>query len=67
VTQGAALTVVGASDNLQRLALQDAGVQTLLMPDPAGKVDLAAVVRALGKQQCNEVHVEAGAALSVRW
>lgn len=64
VTQGAALTVIGASDNAQRLALQDAGVQTLLMPDPEGKVDLAAVVRALGKQQCNEVHVEAGAALS---
>lgn len=64
VTQGAALTIVGASDNPQRLALQNAGVQTLLMPGAAGKVDLQAVIQALGNQQCNEVHVEAGAALS---
>lgn len=45
-------------------ALQDVGVQLMHMPNAQGQVDLASLMLALGAEQVNEVHVEAGANLS---
>ena len=39
-------------------------VDTLALPDAAGRVDLAAMLRALAVRGINEVHVEAGAKLN---
>lgn len=44
--------------------LQALGVQTLALPNTAGQVDLATLLRRLAEQQMNEVMVEAGAALN---
>jgi len=41
-----------------------AGTETLALPDATGRVDLAALMRALGERQVNELHVEAGAKLN---
>jgi len=40
------------------------GVETLRIPDPDGRVDLAALMRELARRGINEVHVEAGAKLN---
>lgn len=46
-------------------ALRAAGAQTELLPsDPHGRIDLPALLGWLAGRQANEVHVEAGAALS---
>ena len=53
--------VFGALDNAtRRAALQARGAEVLLLPDPAGKVDLVAAMRVLAARGVNEVHVEAG-------
>jgi diaminohydroxyphosphoribosylaminopyrimidine deaminase/5-amino-6-(5-phosphoribosylamino)uracil reductase len=39
-------------------------VEVLVLPDPDGRVDLHAKMRALARRGCNEVHVEAGARLN---
>jgi len=41
-------------------ALVAAGASVLLLPGAGGKVDLAALMQELGRQEINEVHVEAG-------
>lgn len=41
-----------------------ARVQTLALPDRDGRIDLAAMLAALGERQINELHVEAGAKLN---
>jgi len=41
-----------------------AGTETLVLPDATGRVDLAALMRALGEREVNELHVEAGAKLN---
>ncbi len=45
-------------------ALQARGAELLCMPGEAGRVDLAALMRELGRRGVNELHVEAGARLS---
>lgn len=40
------------------------GVEVLALPDPDGRVDLAALMHALGRRGINELHVEAGAKLN---
>ncbi len=40
------------------------GVEVLALPDAAGRVDLAAMMRALGARGINELHVEAGGKLN---
>ncbi|ALM87125.1 diaminohydroxyphosphoribosylaminopyrimidine deaminase [Bordetella sp. N] len=50
------------SEKAERLARRNARV--IRMPAVAGRVDLPAVMRWMGEQQVNEVHVEAGAGLS---
>ena len=40
--------------------LQDAGNEVILLPDTHGKVDLAELMRELGRREINELHIEAG-------
>ncbi len=44
----------------RRQALEAKGAQVICLPNPSGKVDLAAMLKDLGQKQINEVHVEAG-------
>ncbi|MCC6379309.1 MAG: bifunctional diaminohydroxyphosphoribosylaminopyrimidine deaminase/5-amino-6-(5-phosphoribosylamino)uracil reductase RibD [Burkholderiales bacterium] len=57
---GNALVVTAGGTN----AAWPAGVETLALPDRDGRVDLAALMRALAKRGVNELHVEAGARLN---
>ena len=54
------LICAAASDAARADALRAAGAEVLLLPNAAGKVDLAALLLALGQRGINEVHVEAG-------
>jgi diaminohydroxyphosphoribosylaminopyrimidine deaminase / 5-amino-6-(5-phosphoribosylamino)uracil reductase len=47
-------------DPVKRRELEARGAQVVLLPDASGKVDLAAMMRELGKRGINEVLVEAG-------
>ncbi|MGI9152005.1 MAG: bifunctional diaminohydroxyphosphoribosylaminopyrimidine deaminase/5-amino-6-(5-phosphoribosylamino)uracil reductase RibD [Limnohabitans sp.] len=44
----------------RRAALEALGARVICLPNPNGKVDLAAMLQDLGAQHINEVHVEAG-------
>jgi diaminohydroxyphosphoribosylaminopyrimidine deaminase/5-amino-6-(5-phosphoribosylamino)uracil reductase len=44
----------------RRAALEAKGAQVICLPNPKGKVDLAAMLQDLGAKHINEVHVEAG-------
>ncbi len=50
--------------NGERNAAWPAELEVLALPDANGRVDLAALMRALGTRGINELHVEAGAKLS---
>jgi len=57
--------VVGARNQPDRMAaLRDAGAQVLLLPGPAGRVDLPGLIDRLSVEGVNELHVEAGATLN---
>jgi diaminohydroxyphosphoribosylaminopyrimidine deaminase / 5-amino-6-(5-phosphoribosylamino)uracil reductase len=57
--------IATASTDPQRIArLQDAGAEVVCLPDAAGKVDLPALMRELGRRGYNEVHAEAGFGLN---
>lgn len=57
--------IVGAVSNPEKQALlRDAGHDIILLPNAAGKVDLAALMLELGRREINEVHVEAGVKLN---
>lgn len=47
-------------DPVRAAELAAAGAEVVVLPDAAGKVDLAALMQELGRRNCNEVHVEAG-------
>ncbi len=65
VREGKRLLVVGAIDDRDRqAALVDAGCETLVLPNDAGKVDLVALIEALGRREVNELHIEAGGKLN---
>lgn len=57
---GGALVVAAHEQAEQRRRLADLGVEVLILPDRAGKVDLAALIAELGRREINEVHIEAG-------
>lgn len=58
---GGGVLVAGAIDDPTRVArLRDGGADVLLLPNAAGKVDLPALLRELGRRGINEVHAEAG-------
>ncbi len=57
---GGSWVVTTTSDVAREAALVAAGAEILHLPDKAGKVDLLALMLALGQRQINELHVEAG-------
>ncbi|MDD2929241.1 MAG: bifunctional diaminohydroxyphosphoribosylaminopyrimidine deaminase/5-amino-6-(5-phosphoribosylamino)uracil reductase RibD [Sideroxydans sp.] len=61
---GRVLICTASQDMGTRAALERQGAEVLLLPDAAGRVDLAAVMRALAQRGLNEVMVEAGRTLN---
>lgn len=59
-----ALIACASSQSPARDALIAAGAEIIELPDPHGRVDLVALMIELARRGINEVHVEAGAALS---
>ncbi len=51
-------------DAEKEAALREAGAEIIHLPNAAGKVDLPALMRELGRRQINELHVEAGGKLN---
>ena len=65
VLEGAPCWIVAARpDAAKAAALRAAGHEVLELPNGAGKVDLPALMRELGRREINEVHVEAGSKLN---
>jgi diaminohydroxyphosphoribosylaminopyrimidine deaminase/5-amino-6-(5-phosphoribosylamino)uracil reductase len=57
----APLLVVCASDDVPNArVLRDAGAELLVLPNDGGKVDLPALLQALGARGINELHAESG-------
>lgn len=61
---GPVLMVAARNDPERRAALEAVGVEVMLLAGDDGRVDLRALLQELGRRQCNEVMVEAGATLS---
>lgn len=61
ILQDAPALIATASEDAARIAaLQAAGHEVIVLPNPAGKVDLPALLLALGQRGINEIHAEAG-------
>ena len=62
---GRALYIYAAAqDDAKKAALEARGATVVHLPDENGKVDLAAMMRDLGRREINELHVEAGSKLN---
>jgi diaminohydroxyphosphoribosylaminopyrimidine deaminase/5-amino-6-(5-phosphoribosylamino)uracil reductase len=61
---GGTWIVAARSDPDKEVRLRERGAEVLLLPNPAGKVDLPALMQELGRRQINELHVEAGSKLN---
>ncbi|NMG29768.1 bifunctional diaminohydroxyphosphoribosylaminopyrimidine deaminase/5-amino-6-(5-phosphoribosylamino)uracil reductase RibD [Aromatoleum evansii] len=57
---GQSLVAAAFADERKIAALAERGVEVVVLPDAAGKVDLPALMLELGRRGCNEVHAEAG-------
>ena len=57
------LATLEGADASRRAALEDAGAEVLVIPGIDGRVDLAALLTALGRRQVTSVLAEGGAAL----
>lgn len=57
---GHCLVATAVDDPQRRAALEARGVELVVLPDRAGKVDLVALLGELARRGCNEVHAEAG-------
>lgn len=65
ILQGEPCWIVAAVPDADKEAqLRAAGHELILLPNAAGKVDLAALMLELGRREINELHVEAGAKLN---
>ena len=65
ILQGEPCWIVAAVPNPEKeAALRAAGHELIHLPNSAGKVDLPALMRELGRREINEVHVEAGSKLN---
>jgi diaminohydroxyphosphoribosylaminopyrimidine deaminase/5-amino-6-(5-phosphoribosylamino)uracil reductase len=61
VLEGGNVLVFCAHDDRERSArLRGAGAEVVVLPDAAGKVDLAAMMGELARRELNEIHVESG-------
>lgn len=58
--EGEVWIYTASTDEAKTKALQARGGSVTCLPGAGGKVDLAAVMRDLGRRQVNELHVEAG-------
>lgn len=54
------LVYAAIADPARQAVLEAAGATVVVLPNPQGKVDLAAMLRDLAGREVNEVHVEAG-------
>ena len=55
------LIIYAATQNdAKQQALEEQGATVVVLPGPGGQVDLAAMLRDLGRREINELHVEAG-------
>ncbi len=61
---GETLILTGVHDSDRGARLRDEGVSIITLPVEDGRLDLAAVMRHLGRMEINELHIEAGARLS---
>jgi diaminohydroxyphosphoribosylaminopyrimidine deaminase/5-amino-6-(5-phosphoribosylamino)uracil reductase len=61
---GNALVVTAVQDKAKAAALAARGAEVVVIPNAAGKVDLALLMGELGRRGLNEVHVEAGVKLN---
>ncbi|MGZ8320885.1 MAG: bifunctional diaminohydroxyphosphoribosylaminopyrimidine deaminase/5-amino-6-(5-phosphoribosylamino)uracil reductase RibD [Telluria sp.] len=65
VLSGGGTWMVAAVANPEKeAALRAAGHEVIMLPNAAGKVDLAALMQELGRREINELHVEAGSKLN---
>jgi len=65
ILEGGHLLVAAASaDHAKVAALQAKGAEVVVLPNAAGKVELADLMRELARRELNEVHVEAGVKLN---
>ena len=60
----ACLIYAAVQNDAKQAALEERGATVVMLPDPNGKVDLAAMMRDLGRREINELHVEAGSKLN---
>ncbi len=58
------LVYAAVDDPAKRAALEGTGATVVVLPNPAGKVDLASMLHDLAVREVNEVHVESGAKLN---
>lgn len=65
ILAGGGTWVFTASEDRARIAaLEERGAEIIVLPNAAGKVDLARMIAELGKRNLNEVHIEAGSKLN---
>ncbi|WP_028994912.1 bifunctional diaminohydroxyphosphoribosylaminopyrimidine deaminase/5-amino-6-(5-phosphoribosylamino)uracil reductase RibD [Azonexus hydrophilus] len=65
ILTGGGTLIFAAEDDAERAArLRDSGAEIVFLPNPRGKVDLAALLQELGRRGINEVHAEAGSKLN---
>ena len=57
---GGVLIACAVDDKTKIGQLRDQGAEVIVMPNAAGKVELPALLRELGRREINELHVEAG-------
>ncbi len=57
---GKCLVAAAVADEGRIAALAERGIEVVVLPDGAGKVDLTALMLELGRRGFNEVHAEAG-------
>ena len=58
------LIYAAVQNDAKKAALEARGATVVMLPDANGKVDLAAMMRDLGRREINELHVEAGSKLN---
>jgi diaminohydroxyphosphoribosylaminopyrimidine deaminase/5-amino-6-(5-phosphoribosylamino)uracil reductase len=61
ILEGGGVLVAAAQEDKAKIAVLKAkGVEVIVMPNKAGKVELEDLFRELARREVNEVHVEAG-------
>ncbi len=61
---GNLLVAAGVADRGRIAALRAKGAEVVVLPNAAGKVELAELMRELARRELNEIHVEAGVKLN---